>query len=253
MYGETYKNMINVVDAAVNASRNKVSAQTDSLIQRRRASKPQPQQQWTMAHELAGWLADFKGKWEDSKAEKEEVSDAGEPLDYQPSRRTTSRGRSGDTYQEPEFSTDGYEKKLVGAESSGRADAKASTSSATGLTQMTKSTWRNLVARHQPEWAKGKSDAEILAMREDGKKNMEMFRHLRRENQGILKNAGLPINNATEYSLHFLGPRAIRVWKAGNNEPMENLVPASFVEANRSVLEGKTVGQFKNWLHRKMS
>src|SRR5690606_13769153 len=50
-------------------------------------------------------------------------------------------------------------------ESNSRPDAKASTSSAYGIDQFTAGTWRRIVAQERPAWARGLSDAELLAQR----------------------------------------------------------------------------------------
>lgn len=52
--------------------------------------------------------------------------------------------------------------KITAAESAGKSNAKAPTSSATGLGQFINGTWLDMIKRYHPEM-KGKSDAEILA------------------------------------------------------------------------------------------
>lgn len=241
MYEKTYQQLSSAVNMTLEGVINQGEAKRDAFIARRNRAKPARQAAFDESnpyYKLAEWMADFKQNMKKP-----------EPKEEAPAKQG---GTSTSTSMGADSTTDDYEKRLIHRESSGRTHARAKTSSATGLTQITKDTWLSLVKKHQPAWAKGMSEKQLLDARTDGDKNMEMFRHLRAENKGILKSSGLPVNNATEYAVHFLGPRAVGVLKASDDTPMEKLVPSSFIEANKSVLAGKTAGQFKAWLNKKM-
>lgn len=151
------------------------------------------------------------------------------------------------------LTNDSYAAKTVRAESGGRNDAKAATSSAYGPHQFLKGTWAGLVKRYKPEWAKGLSSTQIQAMRGDRAKSDEMFAHFRRENQAVLSKAGQPINDATEYMAHFFGAGdAVKVLSASPDAPLSSIVPAATIKANK-FLQGMTARDAKNWAARKMT
>lgn len=146
-----------------------------------------------------------------------------------------------------------YEAMVVRAESGGRADAAAGTSSALGHHQFVKDTWLGLVRKYKPSWAAGKDERSILAMRKDPAASSEMFQHFRRENQAALANAGLPVNPATEYMAHFFGSGdVVKVLGSSDDTLVSDIVSAGKINAN-PFLKGMTVRDAKNWAARKMT
>jgi hypothetical protein len=85
-------------------------------------------------------------------------------------------------------------------ESGFNPNAKAGTSSASGLFQFISSTWNNMTNKYGdkfPELNKGKMDADASAIA--GALYIK-------ENSEFLKKNGIPVNGTTIYASHFLGP-----------------------------------------------
>lgn len=133
-----------------------------------------------------------------------------------------------------------YDAYRTTLESGGRADAKAATSSATGLHQFTNKTWLNTVKSAKPAWANGLSDAQLLTLRTDPAKSTEMVRVLDNENAARLQGAKQPVTVHNLYAAHHFGSgRAIDFAKAGDNVLMNNILTPAQIKAN-SYLGGKT-------------
>jgi hypothetical protein len=134
----------------------------------------------------------------------------------------------------------------MGAESSGNPNAKAKTSSATGLFQFIEGTWKGLMRKY-PE----------LGLTPDGrtdpaqqKRAMERFTQ---DNMASLKKAGLPLTNGTLYLVHFAGDGGAKaILKADANTPIEKILKPQAIEANK-FLRGKTAGWVIKWAERKMT
>lgn len=59
----------------------------------------------------------------------------------------------------------------------------------------------------------------------------------------------MPINRATLYAAHFLGPvTAGSILAAGKGDRADLIAGAAATAANPSILKGKTVGDFIEWL-----
>lgn len=146
-----------------------------------------------------------------------------------------------------------FVQKVVGVESSGNPTAKAATSSATGLGQFIDSTWLRMMKKYKPDLVAGKSAEQILALRTNPALSREMVGNLATENGSALLRSGVPVNDSTLYLAHFLGPTdAIKVLKADAGQAVQGLVKQASVDANQSVLSGKTAGQVLAWAQRKM-
>lgn len=152
---------------------------------------------------------------------------------------------------------DSYESKVVRVESGGKSTARNPNSTATGPHQFIRSTWlenvRELRRMGEAEWATGMRDDQILEMRVDPDASSEVFQHFRRKNAAILTNAGIPVNEGTEYLAHFLGAGgAVEVLKSGSSEKLSDILPAKTIEAN-TFLKNMTVADVQNWAARKMT
>ncbi len=148
------------------------------------------------------------------------------------------------TTQQPggrgQFDYAAYDAYRTTLESGGRADAKATTSSATGLHQFTDKAWLNTVKSAKPAWANGLTDAQVLALRTDPDKSTEMVRVLDNENATRLQGAKQPVTVHNLYAAHHFGSgRAIDFAKAGDNVLMNNILTPAQIKAN-SYLDGKT-------------
>lgn len=131
--------------------------------------------------------------------------------------------------------------------------ARAKTSSAMGDFQFINSTWLSTVAAHRPDLAKGKSEAEVLALRADPKLSREMAGYLLDDNAKTLRENGVVPAAANLYLAHFLGAdTAAAVLKAPQGTPVADVVDGKSISANRSILAGKTTDTVIDWASQKM-
>ena len=144
--------------------------------------------------------------------------------------------------------------RLIFIESSGNPNAKAPTSSATGLGQFINSTWLSTVKKHAPELMDGRTEEEVLALRTDPRVSIEMTTRHMEDNKNYLERHGITVTDGSLYMAHFAGVgRARQVYAASDDTPAEEVFSAAAVRANRSILQGKTIGEVKAWAERKMS
>lgn len=140
-----------------------------------------------------------------------------------------------------------YYPMLSKIESNDRPFVKASTSSASGFYQFIKSTWIG----EGGSWGPNKADA-FGGLRPTAAEQLRRARTLTEKNAEILRRGKVPINRASLYAAHFLGAgTATKVIAADVNARADLLAGPEATRANRSILEGKTVGEFLSWLHRK--
>ncbi len=152
--------------------------------------------------------------------------------------------------------------RIVGAESGGNAAATNRASSATGAGQFIDSTWLSMVKRYRPDLAAGKSDAEVLNLRNDAAISREMTGRLAKENGDALTAAGHVASAGNVYLAHFLGPSgAIGVLESKPDTPVRDALIAggmsaaqadAAIKANPTVLQGKTAGAVAGWARGKM-
>lgn len=141
--------------------------------------------------------------------------------------------------------------KILNVESGGNGNAKNPNSSATGAGQFTDSTWLSMIRKYRPD-IQG-SNADILALRRNNALSAEMTERYAQENNAIFGNAGIPQTEANTYLGHFLGPGgAVSLLKASDSTPVSQVLGADQINANKSILQGKTVGEVKAWAERKM-
>jgi len=139
---------------------------------------------------------------------------------------------------------------IIQIESGGRPTIKARTSTATGLGQFLNKTWLDTVKVHRPDVMKGRTQAQILALRTEPRFAVEMLARFTEDNQRVV---GMSCTPGDLYLAHFLGAEtAQRVYAADPNADVEPLVGKSAVNANASVLKGKTAGQVRAWAARRM-
>lgn len=139
----------------------------------------------------------------------------------------------------------GYLMAQAARESGFRPDAKARTSSATGLFQFVEATWLDLVKRHGGAHGivADASDAELLALREDPALSAAMAAEYARENKARLETAlGREAGRAELALAHFLGPggaiRFLEGLAANAGTEAARLLPEA-AAANRSVFYGR--------------
>lgn len=104
------------------------------------------------------------------------------------------------------YSSSELTNQIVGAESSGKANAKNPNSSASGLGQFIAGTWLDMLRRYHPE-IKG-TPQELLALRANPELSREMTEAYTRENATMLTRAGLPVTPGNLYLAHFARQRS---------------------------------------------
>lgn len=139
-----------------------------------------------------------------------------------------------------------YLVKTAQRESNFDPNAKAGTSSATGLFQFTDATWLNMLDRYGDKHGvatEGQSRADLLALRKDATLSSVMAGELAGENAKILqKKLGRPATSAELYAAHFMGPtdaaQLVHAARADRPGPASELFPSAAL-ANHNVFHGK--------------
>jgi len=147
----------------------------------------------------------------------------------------------------------GFIAKMRGAESGGQYQTPnlAGASSAYGAYQFTKGTWIDTYRKANP--GTPLSDAAIWARRTDPAQQDRMALKLTEGNAQYLNKAGMPINDSTLYLAHFLGKAgAVKLLKSDANAPVVGILKSDQINANKTILEGRTVAQVVNWAASKM-
>lgn len=142
---------------------------------------------------------------------------------------------------------DDYWPMLAKIESGGRPYIKAPTSSGSGLYQFLKATWIG----EGGSWGNDASKAfgGLTPSPEEQTRRAGTFTM---KNAVSLLRSGIAINKASLYAAHFFGAgMAAKVIKAGVKERADVIAGPGPTTANPSILQGKTVGEFLTWLHKK--
>lgn len=141
----------------------------------------------------------------------------------------------------------GYLDMLARIESGHRMYVKASTSSASGLYQFIRGTWIGEGGAWGPDMRDAFGGLRPSKAEQD-----------RRATSFTLKNAralaaqGLPVNNASLYVAHFMGVgKAVELLRQPDAARADHIAGAAATAANPSVLKGKTVGQFIDFIAKK--
>ena len=140
--------------------------------------------------------------------------------------------------------------RIIQIESAGNPQAKAKTSSATGLGQFLNATWLNLVNKYHREWWNGRTKNQVLDLRKNPSLSIELLARLTEESADAIGST----SGGDLYLAHFLGPADAKdLFRANPNTPVSKLVSDAVIRANRSIMEGKNAGQVRAWAERKMS
>ncbi|WP_314775374.1 hypothetical protein [Cardiobacterium hominis] len=155
------------------------------------------------------------------------------------------------------YNLDDVIQKIVGVESGGKATAKNPKSSAYGLGQFTKSTWKRFAESPVGKMLKGKMDmAEWLAARATPAIAMQGMRWLTQLNADHLEKHGVPANATTLYLAHFMGAQgAVNLYQADPNQNARAFLRQSdpkhaeaIIQANPTVFnEKRSVGDIMAW------
>jgi len=145
----------------------------------------------------------------------------------------------------------GYVAYRRALESGGRADAANPNSSALGPDQFLAATWLKTVADAAPEWAKGLTKSQLLALRTDPAKSAEMAAVLDQSNATALTQAGVEVTDQTLYAAHHFGSkRAVAFANAADDAPMASILTKAELKAN-PYLDGLTKAEvLANWNRR---
>ena len=139
---------------------------------------------------------------------------------------------------------------IIQIESAGKPTAKARTSSATGLGQFIDATWMSVVSRHRPDLLKGRSKAQVLALRKDPVIAIEVLARFTEDNARAL---GSGYSNGDPYLAHFASVgTAKRLLNASRDAPVSSIMSPAAIHANPGILKDKTAGQIRVWAERKM-
>ena len=142
--------------------------------------------------------------------------------------------------------------KFAQVESGFKSNAKAGTSSATGLYQFTKDTWQDMLAKHGKQYGLDKN-----ADPNDPKANSLMAAEFIKDNQKALKSAGIPATDGALYLMHFLGPGATKLLKSNRNKSAASIFPQA-ARSNHDVFfnkdgSEKSVADIIGWADKKMN
>jgi hypothetical protein len=160
-----------------------------------------------------------------------------------PVQTPTVRDRSGNAPRR----VASYEDGLHHAEGTG----KNPDSSADGHFQFTEGTWLEYAPRVAD--TKGKSRAQILAMRHDLPTATAAERLFRADNARYLRQRGLEDSPGNLSLAHFLGRfDAAKVLQAGPSTPIERIIDPKSFAANRKVLAGKSASEVVAWAHKRI-
>lgn len=141
--------------------------------------------------------------------------------------------------------------RIIQIESAGLPTAKAGTSSATGLGQFINATWLAIVAKYRPDLLTGKTTAGVLALRTSPSIAVEMLARFTEDNA---RGLGSGWTGGDLYLAHFLGLGAARnLLRAAPATATHLLVGAAQINANKSILQGKTAGDVRAWAARRMA
>lgn len=118
-------------------------------------------------------------------------------------------------------------------ESGFNPNAKAKTSSATGLFQFIKGTWGDMVRKYGKQYGIGMGDVS------DPLANATMGALFVKENSDFLARKGIPVNGTSLYAAHFLGPGgAAKLFGADPSANAAELMPKA-ASANRAIFYDK--------------
>jgi hypothetical protein len=145
-----------------------------------------------------------------------------------------------------------YLVQQAGAESSFQADAKAKTSSASGLYQFIERTWLSMVDKHGAKHGletDGKTRGELLELRNDPRAASLMAAEFASENEQFLDSHwGGEVGSTELYFAHFLGAGGASAFlNARDSDPTQaaaTLFPAA-AKANRNVFYDRSTGRAK--------
>jgi len=150
----------------------------------------------------------------------------------------------------PPAAAPAFGQKIAMAESGGNPTAQNPNSSATGTGQFIDSTWLDMIHKHAPELAQGRTVQQVLDLRKDPELSQVMTNKYGDDNGAILGSQGLPVTDGTKHLAHVLGPGdAMKALKADPRMPLADLVDPSVIRAN-PMFARMTAGDVVNWANK---
>lgn len=149
---------------------------------------------------------------------------------------------------------DGIVNQMIGVESGNNPRAKNPKSSAAGLGQFIDSTWSKMVAKYRPDITSTMTPAQVRDLKYDPALSRQMTKAYAIENAKQLVERNIDITPSSVYAAHFLGPAgAIKAYSADPTSSAASVLGADAVNANPSIMSGKTIGQVLGYIDRKMA
>ena len=152
--------------------------------------------------------------------------------------------------------------RIIKVESTGIANKKNKLSSATGAGQFLDDTWLEAVRKHRRDLIEGRSDKELLRLRQDAELSREIITRLVEQYAGTLQKRGLPLTPGSLYLAYFAGPAGVvALLSAAEHADAASLMAAADVTGRTTrqklvranpFLEKLTVIDLKNWADHKM-
>lgn len=143
--------------------------------------------------------------------------------------------------------------KIIGAESGGKANAKNSRSSATGVAQYIESTWMSSVRKHAPELLRGRSKGQVLKLRKDPEIATKILLADIEDYSATLKSVRAKVTPGNQYLVHFAGAGGAKaILRAPGNKPLKKILSKKAMDAN-PFLKGKDARWIRAWAARKMA
>lgn len=140
-----------------------------------------------------------------------------------------------------------YWPMLSKIESGDRPYIKAATSTGSGLYQFIRSTWIGEGGQWGPN-----PQLAFGGLKPSVEEQLHRAKTFTAKNAAYLAKQGIPINKASLYAAHFFGPQTAAKVIGSDVQAMADAIagPAA-TKANPSILKGKTVGMFLQWLKNK--
>jgi hypothetical protein len=152
--------------------------------------------------------------------------------------------------------------RIIKVESTGIANKKNKLSSATGAGQFLDDTWLEAVRKHRRDLIEGRSDKELLRLRQDAELSRDIITRLVEQYALTLRKRGLPLTPGSLYLVYFAGPAgAVALLTGADHADAATLMAAADVTGRTTrqklvranpFLEILTVGDLKNWADHKM-
>ncbi|GBD48541.1 hypothetical protein [Methylopila sp. Yamaguchi] len=148
-----------------------------------------------------------------------------------------------------------FVRRVIAAESGGKADAKNPNSSATGVGQFVKDTWLRLFREAYPTEARTMGESAILELRKDADISKKLIETYAAENATALRNAGLAVTEANLHLAHFLGAGgAVKALKADPRASARAVLGDAAANANPTIIGGgRSVGDVLAYADRRAS